>query len=288
MSNFGEQQVDRNTLFEAASITKSVFAVMVLRLAEKGIIDLDKPLYEYLPFPNIAQDERSKLLTARIVLGHQTGLPNWAWGGPGTWENGGELQLNFEPGTDFGYSGEAFNYLGRVVEHITGEGLQQLFEREIAKPFKMKDSYFFYTDQQQDKFALGHMQQYPQIKEKERIASPASSLSSNANLLKSFVLGLMNERNMSQASYKLIYEPYTRLNEDQKLYDPEIPQFVSHGFFVQETEAGKLIGHGGNNGDYDSKYAYNPDKKYAYIVFTNSNLGDEFIRALEQFLLKGK
>ncbi len=284
-SNFKAEKVDHTTLFEAASITKSVFAVIVLRLAEKGLLDLDKPLYHYLTFPNIDKDERSKLLTARIVLGHRSGLPNWAWGGPGSWKGGGEIQLGFEPGTQFGYSGEAFNYLGRVVEKITGKSLQALYEEEIEKPFGIKNSHFYYTDAQEKRFALGHTHQYPQIKEKERIASPASSLSTNAHLFKNFVLNLMNEKKMRKSSYELIYTPYTVLKPEQKIYDPETPQYISHGFFVQDTPHGKLIAHGGNNGDYDCKFAYNPDKKYGYIVFTNSNLGDEFVRALEQYLL---
>ena len=97
----------------------------------------------------------------------------------------------------------------------------------------------------------------------------------------------MNEKGLRKKSYKLIYTPYTLLTSEQKVYDPDIPQHVSHGFFVQTTPDGKLLAHGGNNGDFDCKFAYNPDKKYAYIVFTNSNLGDEFIRAFENFLLKG-
>ncbi|MEM9549480.1 MAG: serine hydrolase domain-containing protein, partial [Bacteroidota bacterium] len=284
-NNLTRELANSNTLFEAASISKAVFGVMVLRLAERGIIDLDKPLYQYLPFPNIKDDQRSKLLTARLILGHQSGLPNWAWGGPGTWEGGGDIELNFEPGSDFGYSGEAFNYLGRVVEHITQKKLQTIYEEEIEGPFGVKDSYFYYTDDQEERFALGHLHQYIQIKGQERIASPASSVSTNAHLFQDFVLGLMNEKNMSAESYGLIYEPYTVLSKEQKLYDPEFSQHVSHGFFVQIRDDGMLIGHGGNNGDYDSKFAYNPQKKYAYIVFTNSNLGDEFIRALEEFLL---
>ncbi len=285
-SNFTNEKVNDETLFEAASITKSVFGVMVLRLAERGVIDLDKPLYQYLSFPNIEKDERSKLLTARIILGHQSGLPNWVWGGPGTWKDGGEIQLDFDPGTDFGYSGEAFNYLGRVVEHITGKKLQTIFEEEIEKPFDVRKSYFYYTDALEERFSLGHMHQYIQIKEKERIASPASSLSTNAHLFKGFVLTMMNEKELSKKPLELIYTPYTVLKPEQKVYDPDIPQYVSHGFFVQDTADGKLIAHGGNNGDYDSKFAYNSEKKYAYIVFTNSNLGDEFIRAFEQFLLR--
>ncbi len=285
-NNLTQESVDSRTLFEAASITKSVFATMVLRLAEREIIDLDKPLHEYLPFPNLEHDERSKLLTARIILGHQSGLPNWAWAGPGTWQDAGNIELGFTPGTEFGYSGEAFNYLGRVIEHITGKNLQTIYKQEIEKPFKLNNSYFYYTDAQEERFALGHVQQYAQVKGKERIASPASSLSTNAHLFKGFVLGLMNERGLKKSSYELIYNPYTVLKPEQKVYDPELDQHVSHGFFVQQSEHGKLIAHGGNNGDYDSKFAYNPDKKFAYIVFTNSNLGDEFIRAFEEFLLK--
>ncbi|MEM9648425.1 MAG: serine hydrolase domain-containing protein, partial [Bacteroidota bacterium] len=193
--------------------------------------------------------------------------------------------LNFEPGTAFGYSGEAFNYLGRVVEHITGKDLQTLYEQEVARPFKVKDSYFFYTDEQENRFALGHMQQYPQVKEKERVVSPASGMSTNAHLFKSFVLGLINERGLSKSSYQLIYDPYTELTQEQKLYDPEVPQHVSHGFFVQRTPFGELIAHGGNNGDYDCKFIYSPEQKFGFIVFTNSNLGDEFTRAFEEFLL---
>ena len=285
-SKLSNEKADDQTLFEAASITKSVFATMVLKLAENGLINLDKPLYEYLSFPNIENDERSKLLTARIILGHQSGLPNWAWGGPGIWEGTGEIELGFKPGTAFGYSGEAFNYLGRVIEHITGKPLQTLYEEEIEKPFDIKSSYFYYTDAQEDRFAMGHMQHYPQIKEKERVASPASSLSTNAHLFKNYVMTMMNEKGLQKTSFDLIYTPYTILEPGQKIYDPDIPQYVSHGFFVQDTNDGKLIAHGGNNGDYDSKFAYNPDKKYAYIVFTNSNLGDEFVRAFEEFLLK--
>ena len=71
------EKVDENTLFEAASVTKPVFAFAVQRLAERGVIDLDKPLYLYLPYPDIAHDERYKLITARHVLrtvpGFQTG-----------------------------------------------------------------------------------------------------------------------------------------------------------------------------------------------------------------------
>ena len=65
------EKVNDNTLFEAASCTKPVFSFAVQRLAEREIIDLDKPLYLYLPYPDIAYDERYKLMTAKHVLTHR-------------------------------------------------------------------------------------------------------------------------------------------------------------------------------------------------------------------------
>ncbi len=281
-----QEPLTSKTLFEAASITKAVFGVMVLKLAEKGVIDLDKPLFEYLPFPNIEADERSLLLTARIILGHQSGLPNWAWGGPGTWSSGGPIRLGFTPGTEFGYSGEAFNYLGRVIEHLTGNSLAQIFEEEVATPFGLENSYFYFTDDQRTEMAQGHYRQFPNFKTRERVPSPASSISTNAHDFWKFAMGLMNERHLSKKSYELIYSAYTELRPDQKIYDPQYHQHVSHGFFVQKTPEKTMIGHGGNNGDFDCKFAYDPVKKFGYVIFTNSNLGDEFIRQIELFLLQ--
>ncbi|MEO1485541.1 MAG: serine hydrolase [Bacteroidota bacterium] len=103
---FTQASVEKETLFEAASITKPVFGFAVCRLAERGIIDLDQPLYTYLPFEEIAYDERYKKITARHVLSHQTGFPNW---------RDGEMKIEFEPGTQFGYSGEGFEYLKKVI-----------------------------------------------------------------------------------------------------------------------------------------------------------------------------
>ncbi len=76
-NNITKEPVTENSLFEAASITKPVFAFIVLRLVEKGIIDLDKPPHEYLPFDELERSPDYKLMTGRHVLIHQSGLPNW-------------------------------------------------------------------------------------------------------------------------------------------------------------------------------------------------------------------
>lgn len=73
---------DSNSIFEGASISKSVFGFFVMTFVEDGILDLDKPLYEYLPNPDIENDERYKKINARMVLSHRSGFPNWRYDYP--------------------------------------------------------------------------------------------------------------------------------------------------------------------------------------------------------------
>ena len=108
-----KQQVSDETIFDAASMTKTPFAFLVMRLAEKGILDLDKPLFTYLPYPDIAHDKRYKLITARMVLSHTTGFPNWRF-----FNKDGKLDIKFTPGTQFQYSGEGYEYLANVIAHL--------------------------------------------------------------------------------------------------------------------------------------------------------------------------
>ena len=96
--------VNTKTLFDAASMSKPVTAYLTLKLHEREKIELDTPLVNYLQGKIIFKDERYKLITARMVLTHTTGLPNW-----------GKKLIN-EPGATFGYSGEGYVYLGKVLE----------------------------------------------------------------------------------------------------------------------------------------------------------------------------
>src|SRR4051794_14611865 len=60
--------VEQDTIFAAASLTKPVFALGVMTLVDDGALELDRPLREYLPEPNLAEDDRAASITARMVL----------------------------------------------------------------------------------------------------------------------------------------------------------------------------------------------------------------------------
>ena len=126
--------VDGDTAFDAASLTKPVFAHAVLQLVDQGRIALDAPLAHYLP-EYMLGDDRAAFITAAHVLSHSSGLPNWR-------SDDLALKTYFQPGERFSYSGEGFLYLQNVVEAITGERLHALAERLVLRPFGMTRSSF--------------------------------------------------------------------------------------------------------------------------------------------------
>jgi len=82
-------------------LTKPVVAYAALKLADQGKLDLDAPLSRYLPAPYIDGDARLEQITARRVLSHNSGFPNWR-------PEGKPLVIHFTPGERFSYSGEGF------------------------------------------------------------------------------------------------------------------------------------------------------------------------------------
>ncbi|MEO0688363.1 MAG: serine hydrolase domain-containing protein, partial [Cyanobacteria bacterium J06649_11] len=74
-----KKELTENSIFEAASLSKPVFAYMVMKLSERGGIVLTRPLHYYLPDPLMEVDQRYKNVNAINVLSHSTGFPNWRW-----------------------------------------------------------------------------------------------------------------------------------------------------------------------------------------------------------------
>ncbi|MDP4129693.1 MAG: serine hydrolase domain-containing protein [Bacteroidota bacterium] len=140
-----------NTLFNIASQTKPVTAMLTMKLVQAGLWNLDEPLSHYWVDPDIAGNPWLNELTTRIVLSHQTGFPNWRT------DNGGSaLRFNFEPGTKFGYSGEGFEYLRRALENKFHQPLNTLMETWLFKPLHMNDTRYWTADLDTNRFAMWH------------------------------------------------------------------------------------------------------------------------------------
>lgn len=142
---FGE--VDPGAVFEAASLSKPLFAYGVLLLVDDGRLDLDAPLRSYLDAP-YADDPRLDRVTASHVLSHTSGLPNWSRDEP--------IGVEFEPGTRWQYSGEAYVYLQRVVERITRQSLEEYMASTVLEPLGLRSSSFVWRPDYDTLAATGH------------------------------------------------------------------------------------------------------------------------------------
>jgi CubicO group peptidase (beta-lactamase class C family) len=120
------------TLYNVASLTKPISAEVALRLVSQGTISLDESMDIYWTDPDIARDDRRRLLTPLFSLTHRTGLAaNWRS------EDGGTLRFSNTPGTSFHYSGEGYEYLARFMQKKTNHDFQEPAEELLLTPAEM-------------------------------------------------------------------------------------------------------------------------------------------------------
>ncbi len=256
--------LDTATVFEAASMSKPVFAYLVLRLAERGGFDLDRPLYEMVDYPRLAHDERSRLITGRIVLSHGTGLPNWG---------GDTLRLGFTPGTSYGYSGEGFVFLQKAVEAFTGDSLEALARREVFEPLGMTRSSFvwqerFAGDEAYAKDWLWNVAPVNHYVE----ANAAYTLLTTAPDYARFVAAVLTAQVLSPETWKSYLTPV-------RASDPGLS--VALGIRVEDTPAGRIFYHSGNNGRRFTCYMMGDVAKgIGFVYFTGAPNGTSLVVAL--------
>lgn len=272
-----KEPIDSETVFQAASLSKVVATYAFLILADKGLLDLDKPLWEYLEYDRLKNERYKELMTARHVLTHQTGLDNWAK------PSGGELKARFKPGTDYRYSGEAYNYLQRVAEKITGKSLNEICEEYIFKPFGMEKSRYTFAEELGENIAIGHrdMVSRDRVRKFSR-ASSAHTLYTTADEYMKFVIeGVLNGKGLSEAMHKEFLTP--KVTTAAKGKEKEKNEYVKCCFGIRsmDNEAGRYYWHTGSNGEgFQCVFLVHPESKKAITIFTNSNKGSQVNRAI--------
>ncbi|MEM1052417.1 MAG: serine hydrolase domain-containing protein [Pseudomonadota bacterium] len=127
--------INDSTLFQAASLTKPLFAYAVFKMIEYGHLGLDDRLADYFRPHDYVSTNWNAQITVRHVLSHKTGLPNWRRSD----DPSASLETRFEPGTRYTYSGEAMHWLQQVCEAITGRGLHDLMHRFVFAPAGLSD-----------------------------------------------------------------------------------------------------------------------------------------------------
>jgi CubicO group peptidase (beta-lactamase class C family) len=191
-----------DSVMSGASFTKVVFAYLVLQLAGAGTLDLDKPVHQYLPkplpeYPNYADlvnDPLYKRITARMLLSHTSGFPNWR-----AFEEDRKLKIHFEPGSRYAYSGEGIDLLQLVVETITKKHLEELMQEHVFQPLGMTRSSLIWQGRFENEYANGY-DEYgrslgPQKREK---ADAAGSLLTTPRDFATFLQAVMAGQGLSK------------------------------------------------------------------------------------------
>jgi len=278
---FGYANLDKKlpvtdkTIFEGASISKSVFAFFVMKFVEEGKLDLDKPLYEYLPYNDIAYDDRYKKITARIVLSHRTGFPNWREN-----EDDKKLKIKFEPGTSYEYSGEGYQYLAMVLKHIENvdwNGLEAIFQEKVAKPFGMEHTVFIPTTYIAKNKAepynnrrewIDWKNDYWYKKDKGSFVAPSSIHSEPLDFSK-WMIGVMNKKILSESSYSELFKHHSKISTSST----GINVYYTLGFLTADKVYNNTYFHSGTNAGFTCGYLFNTEKKWGFVLFTNSEYG---------------
>jgi CubicO group peptidase (beta-lactamase class C family) len=146
---YGRRDLERDlplhadTIMYGASLTKAAFAYMCMQLVQEGALDLDKPVGAYLkkPLPDypeyadLAADPRWRKFTPRMLLSHTSGMPNFRW-----INDDKKLDIKFEPGSRYVYSGEGIRLMQFVLEEGLGLDVGAEMQRGVFDRFHMRRS----------------------------------------------------------------------------------------------------------------------------------------------------
>jgi CubicO group peptidase (beta-lactamase class C family) len=269
--------VTDHTRFSAASLSKPVFAYAVLQLVDQGKLDLDTPLTHYWPSESPysidpANDPRLQQITARIVLSHRTGFPNWR-------PDGKPLTIYFTPGSRFSYSGEGYVYLQHTIERIEGKPLNQIMQEVVFTPLSMNDS--TYISLPGPTVTSGYS---PALKPRGPIESKdgnaAASLLTNAHDYALFVEAILSGRGLKPATLRQMETPQIAVDPNcTNCADHPAPTTLSKEIFwglgwgIEQTSTGKYLWHWGDNPSYKAFVSVDLNRRSAVVAFTNSQNG---------------
>jgi CubicO group peptidase (beta-lactamase class C family) len=247
--------VTERTLFAAASLTKPVTAFAALSLKDEGKLDLDRPLNDYAAFTD---KDRPRRVTARHVLSHSTGFPNWRF------KEGEALECSFEPGSRFGYSGEGFYLLQTVMEKLAGQPFPELVNARVLTPSGMSGTTLVEPPSSAE-LASGHTRR-GELRVGGAPPSSALPVSKSPNAAASLWATLPGYARFLLKAFDRAdwFEPHTRINTALSW---------GLGWGLERHNGGLWCWHWGDNPGFKNIVLCNPAKRSGLLIFTNGDNG---------------
>lgn len=288
---------DEQTLFSAASFSKTVFAYLVMLLAEEKVIDLDRPLYEYLDKPlyeypaytDLKGDDRFQQITARMALSHTTGFPNMRF-----LTQDGKLSFLFTPGSRHSYSSEGIILLQMIVETVTGRDLEALTQEKIFQPLGMTRTSYVWQPPFEANYASPH-DEYgrPRGEKIQRTeADPAGSMVTTAGDYARFLAGILNAKGQRKATVDEMLRPQIDINY-KRMFGPDAWTLTDEnqdihlawglGWGRFDSPSGRAFFHTGHSFGWQNYTVTYIDKGIGIVMLSNS---DNFESVAEEIAKK--
>ncbi|MBZ0301079.1 MAG: beta-lactamase family protein [Anaerolineae bacterium] len=278
-STASQEPVSEHTVFQMASLSKPLFAYAVLQLVESGLLALDTPLSYYLPRSYLTHDARIDQITARHVLSHSAGFPNWR---PGRDHSKGHfddvpLPIESPPGSRFSYSGEGFWYLQHVVEQLTGQDLDTVMQARVFTPLALRTSSYVWQAAFENTLADGHDTNGREMdRDRPTVANAAYSLHSSVTDYARFVRAFLSQPDDLLAEIGTAQVPVG----EQEGLSWGLGWGIQHHDYHEKT-----LWHWGANPGYRNFMVIHPTRRTAVLILTNSDHGLEICDPIVQAAL---
>jgi CubicO group peptidase (beta-lactamase class C family) len=264
----GGAVVTRDTIFEAASLTKPLFAYVVMQMVDKKLIDLDTPLLAAVPKKRAEELighsldtegfrlDWAKKITARHVLSHSAGMPHG---------DGGEIYpIFFEPGTDWKYSAQGYQFLQMVVEGIEGKPLEEIVDAYVLDPLGMGHSSMVWRESYEKPMANGHwLYGRPEEIRKRSRATAAASLYTTAGDYARFVCAVLDGSRLKPETHKEMLASFVDMNDEGTLG-------WGLGFGTQVEGDRTAFWQWGDYGIFRNYVIADPEQRSGVVYLTNS------------------
>ena len=280
------QPIDEQSIFQAASLSKPLFAYIVMRMVDRGEIDLDRPVADYTDIDRFDDKEMARRITPRIVLSHQTGLPNWATGPSSDEWPTSRIAFKYPADSCFAYSGEGYAFLQRAVEAIQGASLDEIARREVFEPFDMPTTSYAWLPAY-DTLALVGFNRDGENRGQGRHPreNSAYTLRTNATEYARFIQrGLLEGEGLSESAHREMFTHQVhaqRYADEPRACDSSVFWCLGFGAISEPAGEGDYFWHWGDNGNFKALWLLHPTTKEGFVYFSNRATGHDL---LEPFL----
>lgn len=300
------RRVDQSTIFHYGSITKTLTAISIMQLRDRGRLSLDDRVTSYIPELRTVHDPYGSMdsVTVRMLLSHSAGFQNPTWPykqgkpwepfEPTTWNQLVAMmpyqELLFKPGSRFSYSNPGFIYLGRIIEQLSGDPWETYVQKNILSPLKLTRSYFGTTpyylapDRSHNYTLLRDSSGRERVQDNGVDFDPGITIPNggwNAPLadLVTYMAFLTNATHGDSATRR-IYNTVLRHSSLEEMWQPIHPtapptaneqESMGMSFFVVRHGGATLIGHTGEQAGFVSFMYLNPANGAAVIAVFNTD-----------------